>query len=251
MASASSGVKDDAPGASSWRAAGRSHAREPARFHLQAVLAVTRRKSFVYDMFPQDFNDGVKGFSPATIGIYVMLINLMRVEQGPLPPRRLRKRRDEMDEWIRDKLGLKNVKTWLKAKAELLDDPDKLVELPDGRVANPRTERDLAGKRKPEDGGSGESGGGDGGGQQTLRLVGKGVDEPVRDAGERAASPEVIEKIGGSFAEVPAMGAAKPLILRAIGCASPSPCIPVSLHEVAAVMVIAARARGDPASFRA
>ena len=212
---------------------------------------MARRKSFVYDMYPQDFNDGVKGFSPATIGIYVMLINLMRVEGGPLPPRRLKKPRAEFDEWIRDKLNLKNRKTWLNAKAELLADPDKLVELPDGRVANPRTERDLAGKRG---GGEGESGEREGG-QNVLPFDRAVVDEAVGDdvdgPGEAVASPELPRKLSISSEEVLPIGAAKSLILRAIGCASPSPCIPVSLHEVAAVLMVAPRARGDPAALRA
>lgn len=228
---------------------------------------MSRRKSFVYDMYPQDFNDGVKGFSLATIGIYVMLINLMRVEQGPLPPRHIRKPRDEMDEWIRDKLGLKNVKTWLKAKAELLADPDKLVELPDGRVANPRTERDLAGKKKGDDE-SGRGGGGErGGGQNVLPFEraaaddaagdagGDAVDGPVDDAvdgpGEAAASTEVPRNFCKTSAEVPSIGRRKSLILRTIGCVSPNPCIPVSLHEVAAALMVAPRARGDPHRARA
>jgi len=212
---------------------------------------MSRRKSFVYDMFPQDFNDGVKGFKPATIGIYIMLINLMRVEGGPLPPRRLKLPRDGFDEWIRDKLNLKNVKTWLNAKAELLGDPDKLVEMADGRVANPRTERDVAGKKTGGQEPGEQSGGGAGGGQTHLQLVGSAVDGPVHERGEAAASPEVIENIRGSSAEVPSIGRRKPLKSRAIGCASPSPCIPVSLHEVAAALMVAPRARGDPATLRA
>lgn len=216
---------------------------------------MSRRKSFVYDFYPQDFNDGVKGFSPATIGIYVMLINLMRVEGGPLPPRRLKKPRAEFDEWIRDKLNLKNRKTWLKAKTELLADPDKLVELPDGRVANPRTERDLAGKR----GGEGESGEGGGGRQNVLpfdrtasaEAVDDAVDEPVHGPGEAAASPEVIDKFRGTSANVLPIGRRKSLIFPAIGCASPSPCIPISLHELQLPSPVAPRARGDPAALRA
>jgi hypothetical protein len=207
---------------------------------------MSRRKSFVYDMFPQDFNDGVKGFTPATIGIYVMLINLMRVEGGPLPPRRLKKPRDEFDEWIRDKLNLKNVKTWLKAKAELLADPDKLVELPDGRVANPRTERDMA-KRG---GGSGDSGDG----QNVLpfdRAVDASVDDSVGDAGERVASTEVIDNFRGSSANDLQIRARKPLKSLNLRCALPYPYIHIPHEAVVAASTVAVRARGDPTTVRA
>lgn len=209
---------------------------------------MSRRKSFVYDMYPQDFNDGVKGLAPATIGIYAMLINLMRVEGGPLPPRRLDKRRDEFDEWIRDKLNLKNVKTWLKAKAELLKDPDKLVELPDGRVANPRTERDLEKRRGGGSGGGTE--GGDGG-QGTLRLVSRSVDEPVEAVGELAASPDDLQNIGGSSAEVLTIRAANPLILADFRCVSSYPYIRIPLWVAAAESRCRARARDGPAGARA
>jgi hypothetical protein len=206
---------------------------------------MSRRKSFVYDMYPQDFNDGVKGLTPATIGIYILLINLMRVESGPLPPRRLKLARGEFDEWIRDKLGLKNVKGWLKAKRELLADPDKLVELPDGRVANPRTERDLAERR-----GGGESGGGDE--QNVLPFEQAAGDDPVDDAGNQrepvAASEEVSTNFRESFAEVLQNRAAKPLNSHHSRCASPYPCIRIPHEVVAAISGGAARARDGPAA---
>jgi hypothetical protein len=197
---------------------------------------VSRRKSFVYDMYPQDFNDGVKGLHPSVVGIYIMLINLMRVEGGPLPPRKLKKRRDEFDEWIRDKLGLKNVKTWLNAKRVLLGDPDKLVELPDGRVANPRTERDRA--PKSQQGGGGQ-------GSLPLRAVSNDVDDRGTGGEEAAASPEVRQNFQGTSEEVLPIGRSKPLILAAIGCASPYPCIHIPLQVAAART--RCRARDSPA----
>ena len=206
---------------------------------------MSRRKSFVYDMYPQDFNDGVKGFAPATIGIYVMLINLMRVEGGPLPPRRLKKPRDEFDEWIRDKLNLKNVKTWLKAKRELLADPDKLVELPDGRIANPRTERDMARRG----GGQGGDSGDEGDGQNVLpfdRSVDEAVDGPVDQPGEQVASTEVIDNFRGSSANDLRMRASKPLKSFNVRCALPYPYIHIPHEAVAVIGTVAARARGDP-----
>lgn len=224
---------------------------------------MSRRKSFVYDMYPQDFNDGVKGFSDATIGIYIRLINLMRVEGGPLPPRRLTLSCDEFDEWIRDKLNMKNVRTWRKAKAELLADPDKLVLLPDGRVANPRTERDVAAQRPSgrakepadDDDDDDDSGEGGAGGQGGLRLVGGSVgnpvDSPVNAPGKAAQSTEVPAKIGGSSAKHRAMRAYKPLKSNDFRCVSPYPCIPVSLMMLQLPSLVAPRARGDPFGCRA
>lgn len=194
---------------------------------------MSRRKSFVYDMYPQDFNDGVKGLHPSVVGIYIMLINLMRVERGPLPPRKLRLPRAGFDEWIRDKLGLKNVKTWLNAKRVLLADPDKLVELPDGRVANPRTERECAPKSR-------QSGGGQG--SLPLRPVSNDVDEPGTDGEEATASPELPQNFQGSSEEVLPIGRAKPLISAEIGCASPYPYIRIPLQV--AVAKTRCRARG-------
>lgn len=198
---------------------------------------MSRRKSFVYDMYPQDFNDGVKGLHPSVVGIYIMLINLMRVEGGPLPPRKLKKPRAEFDEWIRDKLGLKNVKTWLNAKRVLLGDPDKLVELPDGRVANPRTERDRAPKSRRDDGGNDQ-------GNLPLRPVSNDVDEQGTGGEEAAASPEVPQNFQGTSEEVPAIGRSKPLILAVIGCVSPYPYIRIPLQV--AVAETRFRAREGP-----
>ena len=221
-----------------------------------------RRKSFVYDMYPQDFNDGVKGFSPATVGIYIMLINLMRVEGGALPPRRLKKPRGEFDDWIRDKLNLKNVKTWRNAKAELLADPDKLVELPDGRIANPRTERDIAAKRGGEGGSGGQEDEARDGAEERANVlpfdrstpavsVGNSVDDAVEGPGKETLSTEVIEKICGSSSEVMSIGPRKSLISLTIGCVSPSPCIPVSLLGLRLPSPASPRARGDPLALRA
>lgn len=212
---------------------------------------MARRKSFVYDMFPQDFNDGVKGVPDDVVGVYIKLINLMRIEGGPLPPRKLRLPRSGFDEWIRDKLGHKNVKTWRRAKRVLLGDPDKLVELPDGRVANPRTERDVAGQRRRDDNDD-EQGGGNG--QGNLRLVppvDHAVDDRVDEPGEAAASGELRLNFARSSPEVQAIGRNKPLELHAIGCALPYPCIPISLHELQLPSPVAARARGDPQPVRA
>ncbi len=215
---------------------------------------MSRRKSFVYDMYPQDFNDGVKGLPDEVVGQYVKLINLMRIEGGPLPPRKLRLPRSGFDEWIRDKLGHKNIRTWLRAKRILLGDPDKLVELPDGRIANPRTERDLAerrARRRDDDDQGNDGNGGGAQGNLPLRVVRNDVDESVEQGGEVAASGDDRANFDRSSGEVRSIGCAKPLILAAIGCASPSPCIHIP-HDVAAVWTrFRARARGDPASARA
>ncbi|HZQ01402.1 MAG TPA: hypothetical protein VFB13_17790 [Reyranella sp.] len=213
---------------------------------------MSRRKSFVYDMYPQDFNDGVKGLPDEVVGVYVKLINLMRIEGGPLPPRKLRLARAEFDEWIRDKLGHKNIRTWLRAKRVLLGDPDKLVELPDGRIANPRTERDLAKRRHDDD----DSSAG-GNGQTVLPFrapSAAAVHEAVDDVGDErgtdgeqvAASGDDRSNFGRSSGEVRPIRAAKSLKSPGFRCASPYPCIRIPHESVAAVMTVAARARGDP-----
>ncbi len=217
---------------------------------------MSRRKSFVYDMYPQDFNDGVKGLHPSVVGVYIMLINLMRVEGGVLPPRHIKMPHSGYDEWIRDKLGFKNVKTWLKAKRVLLADSDKLVELPDGRVANPRTERDVAAKR-PKDGN-----GGAGGEENVLPFdrasavgpVGKSGDDVGDNDGETrekpAASSEVRKNFRKTSCEVLKIRASKPLKSPDFRCALPYPYIRIPL-QVAAVGVPLPRARGDPAAAQA
>ncbi|WP_428673683.1 hypothetical protein [Reyranella sp.] len=218
---------------------------------------MSRRKSFVYDMYPQDFNDGVKGLPDEVVGVYIKLINLMRVEAGPLPPRRLKMARTEFDEWIRDKLGHKNVRTWLRAKRVLLADPDKLIELPDGRVANPRTERDVATKRAKD----GSGGGGAADDQNVLPFdrvaappVDRPVDSPVDDEGEArekpAASGEVRAKFDRTSGEVRSIRASNPLKSHDFRCASPYPYIRIPLRAVVADHRYP-RARGDPAGLRA
>lgn len=207
---------------------------------------MSRRKSFVYDMYPQDFNDGVKGLDDRLVGVYIKLINLMRIEGGPLPPRKLRLHRSEFDEWIRDKLGHKNIRTWLRAKRELLADPDKLVELPDGRIVNPRTERDVQAKRPK--GGEGDGGAGE---QNVLPFDRPTavVDNPVGDAGEEpgeaAISVDDRANIDRSSADVRSIRASKPLKSHHSRCAFPYPYIRIP-HEVVAAAGTRFRARDGP-----
>lgn len=222
---------------------------------------MSRRRSFVFDMYPQDFMSGVVGLDDATVGVYIKLINLMHMYEGPLPPRSARLHRDEFDEWLRDKLGHKNIRTWLRAKRVLLGDPDKLLELPDGRIVNPRVQRDLAKRmqRPPSEGGGGEgeqgggNGGGQGGGGQRslpFQVVDGGVDKPVGKDGETPGQAAVRgndrPNIEQSSADVRSIRAANPLKSPGSRCVYPYPYTLIPLQVAVVGTRFRARARGDP-----
>lgn len=222
---------------------------------------MSRRRSFVFDMYPQDFMSGVVGLDDATIGVYIKLINLMHMYEGPLPPRSARLHRNEFDDWLRDKLGHKNVRTWLRAKRILLADPDKLLEQPDGRIVNPRVMRDLAkrSQRPPADGGGeGEQGGGSGAGGQgglPFGVIDGGVHKSVDRDGETPGRPAVRgndrPNIGRSSADHRAIRAAKPLKSPNFRCVYPYPYTLIPLQVAVVGTRFRARARGDPPSTRA
>lgn len=212
--------------------------------------AMSRRRSFVFDFFPQDFLGGVVGLPDDVVGVYVKLIALMHVYEGPLPPRTTRMARAEFDDWVRDKLGHKNIRTWLKAKRVLLADPDKLVELPDGRIINPRVARDLEARRPRGEGqGGGEKGGSgpkDGQGALPFRVVDSPVDNPVEPPGKAAASGDDRPNIGQSSADVRPIRARKSLILPESRYLYPYPVSRIPHEVVVAESRFRARARGDP-----
>jgi len=212
---------------------------------------MSRRRSFVYDMFPQDFMSGVVGMPDEVVGVYIKLINLMHMYEGPLPPKSARQAPSEFDEWVRDKLGHKNIRTWRRAKRLLLADADKLVEMPDGRIINPRVARDLAkrasnGQRPPEEeqggggGGSGGGSGGAGGGQGKLPL--RVVDNPVEPEGQAAASGDDRANIGRCSGDVRSMRDRKSLKSRESPSLYPYPYIRIPLQ----VAVVGTRCRARP-----
>lgn len=208
---------------------------------------MSRRRSFVFDFFPQDFLGGVVGLPDDVVGVYVKLIALMHVYEGPLPPRTTRMARSEVDDWVRDKLGHKNIRTWLKAKRVLLADPDKLVELPDGRIINPRVARDLEARRpRGDQGQGGGEKGGSGQGSLPFRVVDNAVDNPVEPPGQAATSGDDRSIIGQSSADVRPIRARKPLILPESRYLYPYPVSRIPHEVVVAGTRFRARARGDP-----
>lgn len=200
---------------------------------------MSRRRSFVFDLFPQDFLNGVVGMPDEVVGVYMKLICLMHAYEGPLPPRSARLAKSEFDEWLRDKLGHKNIRTWLKAKRLLLADPDKLVEMSDGRIINPRVARDLAkrGQRPPDEE---QGGGGSGQGKLPLRVV----DKPVEPEGQAATSGDDRPIIGRCSGDDRAIRASKSLKRRGSRYLYPYPYIQIPSQVVA--VGTRCRARGDP-----
>lgn len=212
------------------------------------------RRSFVFDFFPQDFLTGIVGMDDAVVGVYMKLISLMHVYEGPLPPRSTKLARGEFDEWLRDKLGHKNVRTWLRAKRLLLADPDKLIELPDGRIINPRVARDLdrrrAAQRERNGGGGQDQGGGSQGALTLVPPVDRAVDEGVERAGEVTASGDDRANIARSSGDVRSIRRSNPLMQWESRAVFPYPCIHIP-HEIAAAGTRFPRARGDPHQARA
>lgn len=227
---------------------------------------VSSRKTFVIAVNPRDVMVDMKGVGDKATKAFLHFWMLHSLHGEPLPPREEKVPRDEWDRWFRDRLDMKNVRTWLNAREELLR-LGKIRQTEDGRLYIGRTMRDAEKRR----GGDPSKWGGNSD-QGQLCLEGKHwsqdadercarkldaqpvVDKPVESVGEDAASPEVRAMIGQSSREVRLICLPNLLILR-----KSRPALSDSnsnSHEVVAVIIgDAARgrpmSRGDPPEIRA
>ncbi len=210
---------------------------------------MSSKKNFAITVNPRDVMVDMKGVSEKATKAYLHFWMLHSLHGEPLPPREEKLPRDEWDSWFRDKLDMKNVRTWFRARDELLS-LGKIRQADDGRLYIGRTMRD-AEKRRGGDP-SKWTGGDDPQGKLCLEGVhcaqlprDKRVDEP----GEIAESVEVTSKIERTSRDVPPKFPFKSLILF-----DWRPALSYSnsySHEVVAVIPFAAaRARGDPGSLR-
>ena len=218
-------------------------------------------KNFNINVKPRDLLVDVKGLSADAGFAYLKFWMHHHLHGEPLPPRE--ERVEDADEYFRDLLDMKNVKTWRRARDELVAKA-RIRVTDDGRYYIGRTMREVGGEEP--DGGAGSDEGDPAGGQGALplRLVGKPVDRPVDDAGTKMGRPdtsgevrvkfertsgEVCPKFGRSSGEV----AFQPFDIKRNWCrsfmfsSSPSHFD----HEVAAALMVAPRARGDPFGGRA
>lgn len=209
----------------------------------------------------------MKGLSPDAGFAYFKFWMHHHLHGVPLPPRE--EQVEDADEYFRDLLDMKNVRTWRKARDELLAKA-RIRITDDGRFYMRRTMREVGREDGPwdvegdddggsETGGGGATGGGEGGRQSSLplmRVVGKSVDQPGDGLGQAAGSGDVSPNIEGSSGDVcPNIGRSSadvagqvlditrnrggPFIVFSL----PSPLI----HEVVvAESRFSARARGDP-----
>lgn len=199
----------------------------------------------------------VKGLSAEACGVYFKFWMLHHLHGEPLPPKEEKKPRDEWDEWFRDALDMKNVRTWRRSRDELLAKA-RIREDADGRLYIGRTKRDLKDKKRWN--------GATDDGQPSLDLqpptarpapsnddddAQVAVGNPVDAVGEPAASTEVRANIDRTSPDVRPKLPAKWLIFhetRPLYSYSQSN----SLHEfVVAVPFAAARARDGPQALRA
>ncbi len=227
---------------------------------------MSRRKNFNINVKPRDVLVDIKGLSAGAVLAFLRFWMHHHLHGEPLPP--AEEKVADVDEYFRELLDMKNVRTWRKARDELLAKA-RLRQMPDGRFYIGRTMRD-AGYPVPDDdkdkggGDSGSQGGGNSGGQGSLplmRVVGGAVGKPVDGAGKAAASDEVRPNIATSSGEVPSnIERSSPDVahqpvditrnwVRPFIVSSTS--TPFDHEVVVAVPFGAARARGDPATARA
>jgi hypothetical protein len=72
---------------------------------------VSSSKAFVIPVMARDALHDMKGLSLEAKGALFSFWMLHEMHREPLPPREEKRPRDEWDEWFRDKLDLKNVRT--------------------------------------------------------------------------------------------------------------------------------------------
>lgn len=223
---------------------------------------MTSTKTFVIGVKPRDVLVDIKGLPDYATNAYIRFWMLHALHGEPLPPREEKKPREEWDAWFRDKLDMKNVRTWIKARDELLR-LAKIRMTDDGRLYIGRTMRDAEKRRggdvskwsgEPDPQGALELGGAHWAQSAEGRArhappVHEPVEQAVDDAGERATSAEVPPNFARTSADVRPIWLSKPLIFHERR-ASYSYSWSRSDHEVvAAVPFAAARARdGPPAS---
>lgn len=240
-------------------------------------------KNFNINVKPRDLLVDVKGLSADAGFAYLKFWMHHHLHGEPLPPRE--ERIDDVDEYFRDLLDMKNVKTWRRARDELVAKA-RIRVTDDGRYFIGRTMRELGDDdEEPSDGGAGSGSGGAAGegsrGQTVLPLprrvaapveaveageVGAtapvvAVDKPVHgavdEAGQADGSGEVRAKFGRTSGEVcPKFGRSSgEVAIQPID--SKRKWVPPFMfsstpshfnHEVAAALMAPARARGDPAA---
>lgn len=223
-------------------------------------------KNFNINVKPRDLLVDMKGLSADAGFAFVKFWMHHHLHGEPLPPRE--EKLDDVDEYFRDLLDMKNVKTWRRARDELVAKA-RIRMTDDGRYYIGRTMRELGddgeepseGGEEPSSGAAGAGGGESGAGQTVLPLrrvaapVGKSVDDPVDDAGQPAASPEVRVKFGRSSGEVcPKFGRSSGEVafqpIDSIGFRVPpfmfSSTPSLFNHEFVAALMAPPRARGDP-----
>lgn len=215
-------------------------------------------KQFVVPVKPRDTLLDTSDLSLEAAGALFRFWMLHEMHREPLPPREEKLPKDAWDEWFRDKLFLKNVRTWRRVRDELLEKA-KIRRADDGRLYIGRTMRAVEEKR----GGDPSRWGGESD-QLGLKLEGvhaaqlgpqaaveKPVPKPVDQPGELCQSGDVRPKIERTSGDDCPNWRPNPLIYNGTRPAlsyskSQSP------HEVVVVIPFgAARARGDPAALRA
>lgn len=225
-------------------------------------------KNFNANVKCRDLLIDLQGLSDGAAAAFMKFWMHHHLHGVPLPPRE--EQVDDVDEYFRDLLGMKNVRTWRKARDELVGKA-RLRVTDEGRFYMRRTMREVGREDGPWDvedddegseSGGGSHGGGIGGapagGQGRLplmRVVGKSVDQPVDGSGEVATSGDVCPNIEGSSGDVcPNIGrssadvAIQPIenkrkwVRPFIVSSSPSHFD----HEFAAALMAPPRARGDP-----
>lgn len=225
---------------------------------------MSSNKAFVLPVMLRDALVDMKGLSPEAKGVFTQFWYVHELHREPLPPREERIPASEWDEWFRDKLDMKNVRTWRRIRDELLKRA-KIRRADDGRLYIARTMRAVERKRG---GDATRWGGSEDDAQGGLDLAGAhwaqtaegravhaaaavdgAVDTPVDAVGELAQSGDVRAKFGQSSVEHRPNWRFNPLIWNE----SPAPLSysESKSHEVVAVLVVAARARGDPMPVRA
>jgi hypothetical protein len=236
---------------------------------------MTRKKNFCIGVYPRDLLADIKGLSADAGFAYVKFWMHHHLHGEPLPP--AEEHVPDQDEYFRDLLDMKNVRTWRRARDELVKKA-RLRLTEDGRFYIGRTMRDLARRndRKmapgdDDDHGSGSDNGSTGGGQSRLpfSVVSNDVDrpgKPVDRPGKAAESGEVRPNIGQSSGEVRSniersSGEVRPnrrgksLILPesrgALSCSSLFYSSHFNHEVVVAGTRFPARARGDPPTVRA
>lgn len=206
---------------------------------------MTREKNFNIDVKPRDLLVDVKGLSADAGFAYLKFWMHHHLHGEPLPP--AEEDVPDQDEYFRDLLDMKNVRTWRRARTELLKKA-RLRLTEDGRLYIGRTMRDLA-KRKerksPSDDDDGK--GGNGGNQPRLpfTVVDNTVDKRVDAPGKAAESGEVRPNIERSSPEVRQNRAPKSLISHETRC-TPSYSSPFDEDHEVVVAGTRFRARGDP-----